>query len=181
MICVPVARRDEGHLLAHGRPTTAAIASTMLAAAVVPRQLGRAALPERDRAWRADGRRCRPGAGRRRRRTGSAAARTSGGIGHRVRHGARAAGHDGHPGHHRLDERHSESLVRRQREVDVGGSEVGGERRVRHLAGAGGPRPSARGRRRTRAAPWCTRSSTCPRRGAGGPRRRRGGGRPTAP
>ena len=48
---------------------------------------------------------------------------------------APAPGDDGHAGDHRLDERDPESFVRRERQVDVGGGEVGGERRVRHLAG----------------------------------------------
>ncbi len=56
------------------------------------------------------------------------------GVRHRVGDRTGAAGDDGHPGHHRLHQRDAESLVRREREVDVGRVEVGRERRVRHLA-----------------------------------------------
>ena len=85
----PVARRHERHLLAHGRPTTAAMASTSRAADRVPGQLGRPAPPRSGQhvaqavvgAGPMEGGRHVGGVGGR---------QEQGGIGHRVRHGARA-------------------------------------------------------------------------------------------
>ena len=56
------------------------------------------------------------------------------GTGHGVGDRTGAPGDHGHPGHHRLDERHAEPLVGGQREVHVGGLEVGSQRRVGDLA-----------------------------------------------
>ena len=129
-----VARRDEGDLLAHGSPTTAAMASTNCCPTASPCELGGAAGAVGDQrpAQRVVGQDAVHGGGHVRR---VLRLEQEGGVAGGLAHGAHVAGHDRDAGGHRLDQGHAEALVHREREEHVGRLVVRGQRGVGDLPG----------------------------------------------